>query len=132
MKIFNSKFILAATLLMLFLIGIWQVFQGETGFGSSLIGATVGVGVIRYIKGRKIHEMQARGLNPYDERIVYIADKASRLALSISIVLAAVFVLFGSAFGPVIKVNPYNFLGFCLAILTLIYLLSYYHYSRNN
>jgi|LSQX01.3.fsa_nt_gb uncharacterized membrane protein len=132
MTISKNRIAFVVTLLILFFLGVWQTSQGEIGFGSSLIGATIGVAVIRYIKQKKIREMQAKGLNPYDERIIFISDKASRLTLSISIVLAAFFVLAGSVFGPNVQVNPYNFLGFCIAILIFIYLICYYHYGKSN
>lgn len=132
MNLSKNRIALVVTLLILLFAGVWQISQGDIGFGSSLIGAAVGVSVVRSIRQKKIREMQTKGLNPYDERIIFISDKAARLTLSISIVLAAFFVLLGSVFGPEVQVNPYNFLGFCIAILIFIYLISYYHYSKNN
>ncbi len=132
MNTFNSKPAFIVTILILFGTGVWLILNGDTGFGSGLIGATIGVTAVRCLKARKLRELQAKGLNPYDERIIFISDKASRLTLSISVLLAACFILLGSVFGPDVQVNPYNFLGFCIAILTLIYLISYYHYSKSN
>lgn len=132
MNLSKNRIAFVITLLILFFSGIWKISQGDIGLGSSLIGATVGVAIVRTIRQNKIREMQVKGLNPYDERIVFISDKASRLTLTIGIVLAAFFVLLGSVFGPQVQVNPYNFLGFCIAILIFIYLISYYHYSKSN
>jgi membrane protein DedA with SNARE-associated domain len=47
-----------------------------------------------------------------------------------SLLLAAVVVLFGSTFGPVVTVNPYDLLGYCIAIVVLLYVIFYYHYNR--
>lgn len=123
---------ITVTLLILIGMGIWLISQGNIAFGSSMIGAAIGVGLVRYIEMKKIREMQAKGLNPYDERIVFITGKASHLTLTISILLAAGFILIGSVFGPELQVNPYNFLGFCLAVLILIYVAVYYRYSKDN
>ena len=66
MTISKNRIAFVVTLLILFFLGVWQTSQGEIGFGSSLIGDTIVVAVIRYIKQKKIREMQAKGLNPYD------------------------------------------------------------------
>lgn len=132
MNTFNGKPAFIVTILILFGIGVWLIINGDIGFGSSLIGATIGVTAVRCIKARKIREMEAKGLPPYDERTIFISDKAARVTLSIAIMLAACIVLVGSILGPEVMVNPYNFLGFCIAILIFIYLIAYYYYSKNN
>ena len=67
---------IAVTLLILIGMGIWLISQGNIAFGSSMIGAAIGVGLVRYIEMKKIREMQAKGLNPYDERIVFKIGRA--------------------------------------------------------
>ena len=47
MTISKNRIAFVVTLLILFFLGVWQTSQGEIGFGSSLIGATIGVAVIR-------------------------------------------------------------------------------------
>ncbi|MGS0763813.1 DUF2178 domain-containing protein [Syntrophomonas curvata] len=111
-------------------LGLWQLIFVSPGFGTGLIGGAVGVSVARYIKQRKIKEMRAKGLNPYDERTYYIAGKASYAAMVSSILLAALVVLTGSAFGPEVTVNPYDLLGYCIAVMVLLYVIFYYHYNR--
>ena len=111
-------------------LGLWQLIYVNPGFGAGLIGGAVGVSVVRYLKQKKINELQAKGLNPYDERTYAIAGKASYATLVSSILLAALIVLFGSTFGPVVMVNPYDLLGFCIAIVVLLYVIFYYYYNR--
>ncbi len=111
-------------------LGLWQLIYVNPGFGAGLIGGAVGVSVVRYLKQKKIKELQAKGLNPYDERTYAIAGKASYATLVSSILLAALIVLFGSTFGPVVMVNPYDLLGFCIAIVVLLYVIFYYYYNR--
>jgi len=118
------------TIAVLVGLGLWQLIYVSPGFGTGLIGGAVGVSVARYLKQKNIKEMQAKGLNPYDERTYYIAGKASYAAMVSSLLLAAVVVLFGSTFGPVVTVNPYDLLGYCIAIVVLLYVIFYYHYNR--
>jgi uncharacterized membrane protein len=118
------------TIAILVGLGLWQLIYVSPGYGTGLIGGAVGVSIARSIKQRKIKEMQAKGLNPYDERTYYIAGKASYAAMVSSILLAALVVLIGSTFGPVVTVNPYDLLGYCIAIMVLLYVIFYYHYNR--
>lgn len=111
-------------------LGLWQLIYVNPGFGAGLIGGAVGVSVVRYLKQKKIKELQAKGLNPYDERTYAIAGKASYTTLVSSILLAALVVLLGSTFGPIVMVNPFNLLGYCIAIVVLLYVIFYYYYNR--
>lgn len=111
-------------------LGLWQLFYVNPGLGMGLIGGVVGVSVTRYLKQKKIKELQAKGLNPYDERTYAIAGKASYATLVSSILLAALVVLLGSTFGPIVMVNPFNLLGYCIAIVVLLYVIFYYYYNR--
>ncbi len=118
-------------LIILIIAGIIQVQAGEIGFGAGLIGGSAGAAAGRYFKAKKIRALQEKGLNPYDERAYYIAGKAAYSALCAAVIFSALFVIIGSIAGPVISVNPYNFLGSCLAILVFLYLIFYLYYSRN-
>lgn len=118
------------TLLLLPALGIWQIMAGQTSLGAALICSALAVTIVRVIKNRRIKEQQARGLNPYDERVHYIAGKASRLAMSAWVLGTAVFVLAGSALGPELAVNPYNFAGINMTILIMFYVAAYYYYDR--
>jgi len=115
--------------LMLLACGVWQVIAGEEAFGAGLIGATVCVSIVQYRKRKRIKELQAKGMNPEDERAYAISYKAGHSALNTGIMLAALYVLIGSMAGPQITVNPYNFLGICLAIVVFIYLIFYFYYN---
>lgn len=118
-------------LFILIVVGIIQLQAGETGFGTGLIGGSIGAAVGKYFKSREIKELQDKGLNPYDERAYFIAGKAAYSALSAAVIISALFVIIGSIAGPIITVNPYNFLGSCLAILVLLYLIFYLYYNRS-
>lgn len=118
------------TIALLAGLGLWQLLYVNSGLGMGLIGGVVGVSVIRYLKQKKIKELQAKGLNTYDERTYFIVGKASYATLASSVLLAALVVLIGSTFGPVVMVNPYDLLGFCIAIVVLLYVIFYYYYNR--
>lgn len=129
----NKKIIAILVTLPIFLgIGILNIQNGNIAFGASLIGASVGVGLARYMKEKQIENLKAKGLDPHDERISYIAGLASILTINVTIFLIAIIVLAGSVFGPEIMVNPYDLLGFCLAGIILIYAMAFYYYNRLN
>ncbi|CFX80500.1 Protein of unknown function DUF2178, transmembrane [Syntrophomonas zehnderi OL-4] len=111
-------------------LGVWQLLYVNPGLGAGLIGATIGASVARYLKQKRIKELQAKGLNPYDERAFHIAGKASYATLVSGILLAALVVLIGSIFAPVMTVNPFDLLGYCIAIVVLLYVVFYYYYNR--
>lgn len=119
-------------LILLFLtgLGIWMIYSGRSDFGLGLIGGAVGVSITRFAKQKRIKEMKAQGLNPYDERTYAIGYRASYITLRIVIILAAFIVLAGSIFGPSITVNPYNFTGIALCIIVVTYIVSYWYYNR--
>lgn len=117
------------TLVVLVLLAFWQIAAGNIGFGAGLLAGTLGASVIKWIKLKQLQKMQARGLNPYDERAHMIAGKAAYASLSVFTVVSALFVLAGSLLGPDIKVNPYNLLGICIALLVFIYVAFYYCYN---
>ncbi len=118
------------TILILAGLGIWHISNGLPGFGTGLIGGAIGVTAGRLIRQKKIRELQNKGLNPYDERTYVIAGKASYATIISGVLISGLFILLGSTFGPTVSVNPYNFLGYCLSIIVLIYIFFYYYYNR--
>lgn len=116
--------------LFLIAVGIWQIYTGEPDFGAGLIGGIVAVNAVRFMKQKRMKELQAQGMNPYDERTYAISYRASYSTLVIMILLSAAFVLIGSISGPEITVNPYNFTGGWMALMIVVYLIIYYTYNR--
>lgn len=125
-----GKILSMLILLLLVAAGVWQIVSGNGDFGYGLIIGIVGVMVLKFIKQKRIAELQQQGINPYDERTYAISYKASRSALVTIVLLSAVFVILGSMFGPEISVNPYNFLGGCLSLMVFIYIVFYYYYNQ--
>lgn len=113
-------------------IGIWNIQNGKIAFGASLMGAALGVGIMRYIKEKRLAKLRAKGLEPHDERAMHVAGLASTMTLNIIIFLIAIIILLGTVIGPEIMVNPYDLLGFCLAAIVLIYIVAFYIYNRQS
>lgn len=132
MSIKKVYYYLVITLVILLAVGIWSIQKGDIAFGASLIGASVGVGIMRYIKERHIAKLKAAGLNPHDERTMHIVGLASTFTINFIIFLIAIVILVGAVLGSEIMVNPYDLLGFCLAGIVLIYIMAFYYYSRLN
>ncbi|NLJ73316.1 MAG: DUF2178 domain-containing protein [Syntrophomonadaceae bacterium] len=132
MGIKRDHFYIMITLLILLAVGIWSIQKGNIAFGASLIGASVGVGIMRYIKEKRIAKLKAAGLNPHDERTMHIVGLASTFTINFIIFLIAIVILVGAVLGSEIMVNPYDLLGFCLAGIVLIYIMAFYYYSRLN
>ena len=112
-------------------LGIWYLEMGHTGMGCGLIASSIAVTVVQTIKNRRLEVQQAEGLNPYDERTVYIAGQAARSAMSAWVILTALLVMAGPALGPIWLVNPYNFAGINLAFVMLLYCAFYFYYNRS-
>lgn len=117
-------------LVLLILIGVWQINAGEYDFGIGLIGAGITVSVVRGMKQRRITELQKQGINPYDERFYAIGYRAAYSTLVTIILLSAGFVLIGSVIGPEVTVNPYDFMGLWLGFTVLVYIFTYYWFNR--
>ncbi len=115
---------------VLLALGIWAVYIGKVGLGTSLIAATLAVFVMRSVKMKRVKELQKRGMNPYDERAYYLTGKAAYAAYSIFVIVGALVVLVGSIFGPEITVNPYNMLGVVIFLLIVLHIGFYYYYDR--
>ncbi len=120
------------TIIILVFLGLFNIQKGEIAFGVSLMSASIGIGIMRFIKEKRVAELKSKGLNPHDERTTYIAGLASILTVNVTIFLMAVIILIGTILGPTTLVNPYNLLGFCLAGIVLIYIIAFYYYRRKN
>ena len=129
MKTKNRDFLRYIMLFLLFSIGIWQNLSGNISYGSGLIGGAIGVFIAITFKQRKMRQMEAQGLNTYDERAWFIAGKAAYFTYLTFALGSAFIVLIGSIWGPPVLVNPYNFLGICLSILVLLYICFYYYFN---
>lgn len=111
-------------------LAIWQIFSGNTSFGIGLLVGVIIAFSAKGIKTRRINKMREQGMNPYDERTWSIAGMAAFASLRFFVVLCALIVLIGSVWGPMVKVNPYDLLGFSICVLLLLYIGNYYYYSR--
>ncbi|PKM77473.1 MAG: hypothetical protein CVU90_06395 [Firmicutes bacterium HGW-Firmicutes-15] len=129
MKRKNREFLRYIMLFLLFSIGLWQTLSGNSSFGSGLMGSAIFVFIAITFKQRKIRQMEAHGMNPYDERAWFIAGRAAYFTYLTFALGSAFTVLIGSIWGPQILVNPYNFLGICLSILVLLYICFYYYFN---
>lgn len=126
----NNKLIwIILTFVLLITVGILNIGKGNIAFGTALITAALAVCIVRYLKEKQTAELIAKGLNPRDERSYYISGLASRTTLSISIILGVIIMLLGSI-GPKTLVNPYDFLGYCISIVLLIYIATFYYYNK--
>ncbi|MGE5417250.1 MAG: DUF2178 domain-containing protein [Acidobacteriota bacterium] len=126
-RLIMSKFVL---LFIMICIGILAGFYGKMDFAIGLIGSSVGVFLINIIKNKRVADMKAKGLNPYDERAVMLSGKAASMAVTVFVVGSAVIVLIGSILGPKVTVNPFNLIGLCMTALILIYVGLYYYYNH--
>lgn len=119
-------------LLMMVGIGVWASFNGKSELGVALICASIGVFIVNLRKLKRLSAMQAKGLNPYDERSYYVGGKAAAAAVQVFVLVSAAIVLGGSIWGPQCQVNPYNFLGLCMTGLIFLYVGFYYYYDRRS
>jgi uncharacterized membrane protein len=129
MTIKYRNYLRNSVLLFLFSLGIWQTLRGDNAFGSGLIGASVLILIALTIKQRRVMRDEANGMNVYDERIWAIAGRAAYFTYVTFTLAGALIVLIGSVWGPVISVNPYNFLGLCLCAIVFLYVGYYYYFS---
>lgn len=117
-------------LLLLIGIGVWEILDGNTSFGSGLLASAVIVFIITTMKQRGVRRAQEQGMNPLDERTWAVAGKAAYASYVVYALVLGLIILLGSILGPDIKVNPYNLLGFCLSGIVLLYVGFYYYYNN--
>jgi len=126
----NAKLIKYLTLALLAGIAIWQIFKGNSSFGTGLLVGVIAAAGSLEVKHHRIRAMQEKGMNPYDERTWTLAGLAAYASLRIFAIIIALIVLVGYIWGPQVQVNPYDLLGICLCVLLGIYVGSYYYYNR--
>lgn len=130
MVVNSKKFLLIiVTMLLVITVGILNIIYGNVGFGTALIVIILAVSIARFLKEKRTAELIAKGINPKDERSYFISGLASRTTLSISIILGVIIMLLGSI-GPKTFVNPYDFLGYCISVVLLIYIATFYYYNK--
>lgn len=132
MKYYKGQIAFYAVIILLICAGTWHLQLGRPGMGAGLIAGAIGVAIVRFIKQRQLQAMIDRGLNPYDERACVLAEKSARAAMVTGVLAAAPVIILGSVFYPTPLVNPYDFLGYCMAIMVGLYLGFYYYYNRIN
>jgi uncharacterized membrane protein len=132
MKILKGQIAFYAVVILLICAGTWHLQLGRPGMGAGLIAGAIGVTIARCLKQRRLQADIDKGLNPYDERAYVLAEKSARAAMITGILTAALIIILGSIFYPTPMVNPYDFLGYCLAIMVGLYLGFYYYYNRTN
>lgn len=131
MKVSMKKKIgLVLVLFILLVTGIWGFSAGRTSYGAGLIGSALAVGIVSWRNIKKIADMENKGIDVYDERVIQIAGLAARGAMTFCVLGLCIFIMIGAVFGPVIKVNPYDFAGYLMAIIVLLYAGFYTYHSR--
>lgn len=130
MRFLKSQAAFYAVVILLIWAGLWHLYAGNAGMGVGLIAGAIGSAAARCLIRRRLQADIDKGLNPRDERAFVLAEKSARAALTSGVLSAALIILLGSIFYPAPPVNPYDLLGFCLAILVGLYLGFYYYYNR--
>lgn len=130
MMVNNKKILwIFVALLLVITVGVLNIIYGNVGFGTSLIVIMLAVSIARYYKEKRNAQLISKGVNPQDERIHFISGLASRTTLGLSTILGVIVMLLGSI-GPEVLVNPYNFLGYCISFVILIYIAAFYYYNK--
>ncbi|MGE5380876.1 MAG: hypothetical protein ACM3NT_07375 [Methylocystaceae bacterium] len=121
---------LIAILLILIPTGIWDIYLGKTGYGIGIIIGTLGVLLVSWRNIKKIKDMEDKGIAVYDERIMQVAGLAAQGTIKFLALGLALFVGLGAVLGPITKVNPYNFAGYLLAIVLILYTGLFTYHNR--
>ncbi|MGE5455147.1 MAG: DUF2178 domain-containing protein [Methylocystaceae bacterium] len=132
MKISSRKRMgLFAVVFGLAMIGVWDIAAGRVAEGIGVMAGTLTVAGISWYRINKIRDLENKGVNIYDERVMHVAGRAAQGAVKLFTLGLALFVGIGGVVGPRVTVNPYNFAGYLLAIILLLYVgLYYYHGTR--
>lgn len=129
MNVNARMFIRYIVFLLLFGIGLWQSLSGNASLGSALMAGAIATFIVQTRKRQRVQQLEAQGINVYDERAWFIAGRAAYFSYVTFTLASAFVVLIGSVWGPVALVNPYNFLGICMSLLVLLYICFYYYFS---
>lgn len=125
----NREFVRYIVFLLLFGLGLWQILSGRPAPGSALMAGALATFIAQTVKRKRLRELEAQGMNAFDERTWFIAGRAAYFAYLTFTLGSALVVLTGSVWGPPVLVNPYNFLGICLSLLVLLYVVYYYYFN---
>lgn len=114
------------------MIGVWNITAGRITEGIGVIIGTLAVASISWYRINEMKDLEDKGVNIYDERIMHIAGMAAQGAVKIFALGLALFIGIGGVVGPKLIVNPYDFGGYLLAFILLLYVgLYYYHKARS-
>jgi len=128
----RKKIGLIITIIILMVAGIADLAVGKYGYGTGMIAGAAGVALLSWRNIKNLERMEQQGINPYDERVMQVAGLAAQGALKLVTLGLALFVGAGAVIGPVRLVNPYNFAGYLLASILLLYIgLFAYHNQRS-
>lgn len=122
---------LIAILLILIPTGIWDLYVGNISYGVGIIFGTLGVIMFSWRNIKRLKDMEDKGIEVYDERVMQLAGLAAQGTIKLLALGLALFVGLGAVIGPITRVNPYNFAGYLLAIVLILYTgLFTYHNHR--
>lgn len=119
--------ILFAFALAFLALGLFKENYGLSGFCSGLIFVFIFL-TLKYKRLEKNEEKFNDLINSYeDERIIYIANSARSLTLAISIFALAIICFVFELMG---KQDLASVFAIPIGIITIIYLISYYYFSK--
>ncbi len=130
MNIKDSKSAFYGTVILLLALGLYLIWNGDSGMGTGIIAGAAGVFTIKSVQRRKMEKLQAKGIISYDERSLYLSARAALAAVRIYILLLAVIVLAGKVFDPVLPFTHWDLIGFLLALLVILWIGFYYYLNQ--
>lgn len=131
MKISSRKSIgLIAVVFGLVMIGVWNISTGHIAEGIGVIAGTLAVAGVSWYRINEMRNLEQKGVNIYDERVMHVAGLAAQGAVKLFTLGLALFVGVGGVVGPTVSVNPYNFAGYLLTIILLLYVGLYYYHKE--
>lgn len=126
----SNRAVLLITTGLLLLIGFYMIMDDRAGLGTGLVAGAIGVFTVKFLKQRRIAQLEAQGKVAYDERSLYLASKAALAAIRVYLALLAVIVLAGSCLGPDEIINPWDLTGVLLAVLVVLWTGFYYYFCK--
>lgn len=131
MKISTRKKIgLIVSVMVLLAVGVWDLSADRSSYGIGMIIGALGIGFLAMRNIRKLEDMENKGIDVYDERVMQVAGLAAQGTIKLLALGLALFVGLGAIMGPIVKVNPYNFAGYLLTIIMLLYVGLYSFHNR--